>query len=46
MSSQIIGTVSKVYANVNSEMNQDYWDYDNMNIEWGQDKLIYKIYKK
>jgi len=35
MSSQIIGTISKVYANVNSEMNQDYWDYDNMNIEWG-----------
>jgi len=45
MSSQIIGTVSKVYANVNSEMNQEYWDYDNMNIEWGgQDN--YEIIKK
>jgi len=45
MSSQIIGTVSKVYANVNSEMNQDYWDYDNMNIEWGGQEN-YEIIKK
>ncbi|PVV02675.1 hypothetical protein BB560_002868 [Smittium megazygosporum] len=38
--------ISRVYADVNSKMPRDYWDYDNFHIEWGsQDnyEIINKI---
>ncbi|TID31384.1 hypothetical protein CANINC_000013 [Pichia inconspicua] len=28
-------TISRVYANVNENKPQEYWDYENVNIEWG-----------
>lgn len=38
-------SVSKVYANVNVEMPQDYWDYENLQITWGNQQN-YEIVKK
>ena len=28
-------STSRVYADVNTQRPKDYWDYENMNIQWG-----------
>ncbi|KNE69219.1 CMGC/CK2 protein kinase [Allomyces macrogynus ATCC 38327] len=28
-------SVARVYADVNASMPQDYWDYDNLSVQWG-----------
>ena len=30
-----LSSVARVYANVNSEKKDEYWDYDNALIQWG-----------
>lgn len=30
-----VGTISRVYADVNSASNQVDWDYDNLQVNWG-----------
>ncbi|OZJ05126.1 Casein kinase II subunit alpha [Bifiguratus adelaidae] len=36
---------ARVYANVNSEMPKEYWDYDNLAVQWGQQDN-YEIIRK
>ncbi|KAJ2772143.1 Casein kinase II subunit alpha, partial [Coemansia nantahalensis] len=40
-----IATQSRVYAGVNANMPQSYWDYDNLQIEWGSQEN-YEIVRK
>ncbi|KAI8814080.1 putative casein kinase [Cladochytrium replicatum] len=40
-----LSSVSRVYANATDEMPRDYWDYENMVIEWG-DQVNYEITRK
>ncbi|KAJ3103329.1 Casein kinase II subunit alpha [Phlyctochytrium planicorne] len=43
--SAVGGSIARVYAGVNQEMPREYWDYDNLQIQWGgQDN--YEIVRK
>ncbi|KAJ3229895.1 Casein kinase II subunit alpha [Chytriomyces hyalinus] len=39
------GSIARSYANANSEKPRDYWDYDNLNITWGNQEN-YEIIRK
>ena len=28
-------SIARTHAHVNDEMPREYWDYDNLNIQWG-----------
>jgi len=29
------GSIARVYANVNETQAKEYWDYDNLQVQWG-----------
>ena len=29
------GSVARVYTDVNEKMGEDYWDYENLSLQWG-----------
>ncbi|KAJ3113674.1 Casein kinase II subunit alpha [Phlyctochytrium bullatum] len=39
------GSIARVYAHVNQEMPREYWDYDNLQIQWGGQEN-YEIVRK
>ena len=32
---QLPTSIARAHAHVNEEMPKEYWDYDNLNIQWG-----------
>jgi casein kinase II subunit alpha len=30
-----MGSIARVYADANEKMPKDYWDYDNLQVNWG-----------
>ncbi|KAG0275138.1 Casein kinase II subunit alpha [Linnemannia exigua] len=39
------GSVARVYADVNEKMGEEYWDYENLSLQWGTQE-IYEIIRK
>jgi hypothetical protein len=37
--------MARIYADVNQQMSRSYWDYDNVNITWG-DLENYEVVRK